>query len=59
MVYIHHTHPCFDYIYNVADPNRELVKIVDLLGRETELKANKLLIYYNDGSSEKVFKAIP
>ena len=33
------------------------VKIVDLLGRETEDKPNTLLIYiYSDGTSEKVFR---
>lgn len=34
----------------------ELVKIVDLMGRETEFKPNTALIYvYSDGSTEKVF----
>lgn len=37
--------------------NREVIKIVDLLGRETEFKPNTTLIYiYSDGSSEKVFR---
>lgn len=37
---------------------RDLVKIVDLLGRETEFKPNTILIYvYSDGTSEKVFRA--
>ena len=35
---------------------KELVKIVDQLGRETEFKANTPLIYvYSDGSTKKVF----
>jgi len=38
----------------------ELVKVVDLMGRETEDKPNTLLIYiYSDGTAEKVFRAIP
>ncbi len=38
--------------------NKELVKIVDLLGRETEFKSNTLLIYvYSDGTTERVFNA--
>jgi uncharacterized protein (TIGR02145 family) len=37
--------------------NKELVKIVDLLGRETEFKSNTLLIcVYSDGTTERVFK---
>jgi Leucine-rich repeat (LRR) protein len=37
--------------------SKKLLKIVDLLGRETTFKRNTLLIYlYDDGSSEKVFK---
>ncbi len=36
--------------------NKELVKILDHLGRETEFKANTTLIYvYSDGTTEKVF----
>jgi hypothetical protein len=35
----------------------ELLKIVDLMGRETEDKPNTLLIYiYSDGTAEKVFR---
>ena len=35
----------------------ELVKIVDLMGRETKFKPNTPLIYiYSDGSTERVFK---
>ena len=36
---------------------KQLLKIVDLMGRETEYKPNTVLIYvYDDGSTEKVFK---
>jgi OOP family OmpA-OmpF porin len=36
---------------------RTLVKITDLMGRETEYKTNVLLIYsYSDGTTDKVFK---
>lgn len=35
----------------------ELVKTVDLMGRETPFKANTVLIYmYSDGTTERVFK---
>lgn len=37
--------------------NKEVVKIVNLLGQETEFKPNTVLIYiYSDGTSERVFK---
>ena len=37
---------------------RELIKITDLMGRETENRPNTILIYiYSDGSAEKVFQA--
>ncbi|MCB9335866.1 MAG: hypothetical protein H6586_06940 [Flavobacteriales bacterium] len=37
---------------------KELLKVVDLMGRETEDKPNTLLIYiYSDGTTEKVFRA--
>ena len=36
--------------------NRKLLKIVDLMGRETEFKKNEVLFYmYDDGSTEKKF----
>lgn len=36
---------------------KQLVKIMDLMGRETEFKTNTTLIYiYSDGSIEKVFE---
>lgn len=38
-----------------SDMKKELVKIVDMMGRETENKPNTPLIYmYSDGSTEKV-----
>ena len=53
-------HPCVDYVDNLVDPEKELVKIIDLLGRETGFKANKPLIYiYSDGSVEKLIKTRP
>ncbi|MBL4862956.1 MAG: hypothetical protein JKY09_08080 [Crocinitomicaceae bacterium] len=37
--------------------NKQLIKIVDYLGRETEFKPNTPLIYiYTDGSTERVFE---
>lgn len=40
----------------VNSQNKQLVKIVNLLGQEVDLKPNTVLIYhYSDGSSEKVF----
>ena len=54
------THPCVDYVDNLVDPEKELVKIIDFLGRETGFKANKPLIYiYSDGSVEKLIKTRP
>ena len=36
--------------------NRKLLKIVDIMGRETEFKRNEVLFYmYDDGSTEKKF----
>ncbi len=36
---------------------KELIKIVDITGRETEDRPNTLLIYiYSDGTAEKVFR---
>ena len=41
-----------------SSQKRELVKIVDYLGRETKYKPNTFLIYiYNNGETEKVFNA--
>ena len=39
-----------------AVSNRKLLKIVDIMGRETEFKKNEVLFYmYHDGSTEKKF----
>ena len=36
------------------NPNKKLLKIVDVLGRETKVKKNTLLFYtYSDGTVEK------
>jgi hypothetical protein len=45
-------------ITEIANSTKKLIKIVNLLGQETEFKTNTLLIYiYNDGSAEKVFRS--
>ena len=42
--------------FGQAISNRKLLKIVDLMGRETEFKKNEVLFYmYDDGSTEKKF----
>ena len=44
-------------IIELAPKKRELLRIIDLMGRETEPKSNIVLIYiYSDGSTEKVIK---
>ena len=41
-----------DYSIN----NKSLIKVVDVLGRETAIEANKLLLYiYSDGTIEKKY----
>ena len=41
---------------DISEPTRELVRIVDLLGRETQFEYNTPLIYqYSDGTTEKKF----
>ena len=43
-------------IDNHSVNNKSLIKIIDLLGRETAIEANKLLLYiYNDGTIEKKY----
>jgi CubicO group peptidase (beta-lactamase class C family) len=43
-------------ISELSSEHKELVKILDVLGRETTFKSNTTLIYlYSDGSSEKVY----
>mmetsp|Transcript_24289 Transcript_24289/g.29877 ORF Transcript_24289/g.29877 Transcript_24289/m.29877 type:complete len:231 (-) Transcript_24289:18-710(-) len=42
---------------NSLSMNKELVKIVDLMGRETEFKPNTPMIYiFSDGTTERVMK---
>lgn len=42
---------------NSLSQSKKLIKVVDLLGRETEIKSNTTLIYvYDDGSTEKVLR---
>lgn len=44
-------------LYELTPTTSEVVKIVDLLGRETEFKPNTPLIYiYSDGKMQRVFK---
>lgn len=44
----------------ISNNKPALVKIVDILGIETKEKPNTLLIYvYSDGTTEKVFRAMP
>ncbi|MDC0257224.1 beta-lactamase family protein [Crocinitomicaceae bacterium] len=41
----------------LSNKNKELIKVVDILGRDVEEKPNCVLIYmYSDGSTEKIFK---
>ena len=41
---------------NLSNTSKTLIKILDLMGRETNFKPNTPLIYvYDDGSTEKVF----
>jgi len=48
---------CAIGINELSNTPKELVKIVDLMGRETPYKPNTVLIYvFDDGSTEKVFK---
>jgi hypothetical protein len=52
---------CFNWcsvgIEELGTTSKQLLKIVDLMGRETPYKPNIPLIYiYKDGSTERVFK---
>ena len=43
-------------IDNYSVNNKSLIKIIDLLGRETDIEANKLLLYiYSNGTIEKKY----
>ena len=47
----------FTNIPELYSQDKELIKIIDILGRETIVKPNTPLIYiYSDGSSERVFE---
>lgn len=47
----------FTGIEEVTMSDKKLIKIVDLMGRETEFKPNTPLIYiYTDGTREKIIK---
>ncbi len=44
-------------LHELPSDNRKVVRIIDLMGRETEDKPNTLLIYvYSDGTKEKVYR---
>ena len=44
-------------VIELIPTKKELVKILDLLGKEVEFKRNTVLIYvYSDGTTERVFK---
>ena len=48
--------PCTGGLNDLTNSTKQLVKIVDLMGRETEFKSNTPLIYvYSDGTTEKMF----
>lgn len=49
--------PCALGVNELSSTHKQLIKIVDLTGRETPFKPNTPLIYiYSDGTTEKVFK---
>jgi len=49
--------PCAVSLTELNNTPKQLLKIVDLMGRETPYKANTVLIYmYSDGTTERVFK---
>ena len=49
--------PCAVGLEELSNTPKQLVKITDLIGRETTSKPNTPLIYiYSDGTAEKVFK---
>ncbi len=48
---------CSSGLEELSTSPKELIKKVDLMGRETEFKANTSIIYiYSDGTTEKIFK---
>jgi len=49
--------PCNVGIEELTQGEKELVKIVDLMGREVAPQKNRVLIYvYSDGTTERVFE---
>ena len=43
-------------VYDFSYQKKELVKIVDILGRETSFKNNHILFYiYSDGTTERKY----
>lgn len=51
------SNPCAVGLEELSNTPKQLVKITDLIGRETTFKPNTPLIYiYSDGTTEKVFK---
>lgn len=51
------TNPCDVGLDELNNSEKELVKMVDLMGRETKFTPNTPLIYiYSDGTTERVFK---
>ena len=46
----------FSGIDELSGDTKQLIRVSDLMGRETVIQANKILIYtYSDGSKEKIF----
>jgi hypothetical protein len=46
----------FSGIEELSGHTKQLIRVTDLMGRETVVQSNKLLIYtYSDGSKEKIF----
>jgi hypothetical protein len=55
--HFHYVEPDFTSIDELTNDNAKLVKITDLMGRETAFKSNTVLIYiYSDGTIKRVFK---
>lgn len=51
-----HSHPCVNSLNELVNPEKELVSILDVTGRETSFQLNVPLIYlFSDGSVEKKF----
>jgi hypothetical protein len=46
----------FSGIDELSGDTKQLIRVSDLMGRETVVQPNQLLIYtYSDGSKEKIF----